>query len=138
MHKNMHYVWFFKPVIQLFHPQLSIFFNSKKITVTGIFIIFLVAAGFPSGQYPLHTKIAEIQYAVVNGATEIDIVISRTKVLTQDWQGKFFIMYAILLRLKLRFAKSKVNITATFFVINLKKLNQSPLHFPHKDLNNSP
>jgi len=53
------------------------------------FNIASVAAGFPSGQYPLHTRVAEVQYAVVSGATEIDIVINRTKVLTGDWKGLY-------------------------------------------------
>jgi deoxyribose-phosphate aldolase len=40
-----------------------------------------VAAGFPSGQLPINLKIAEVKYAVDEGADEIDIVISRGKVL---------------------------------------------------------
>lgn len=48
----------------------------------------LVAAGFPSGQTPLETKLAEIRLAVEYGAREIDIVISRSLVLTGQWEGK--------------------------------------------------
>ncbi len=36
-----------------------------------------VAGGFPSGQSPLFVKLAEVQYAVEEGADEIDMVISR-------------------------------------------------------------
>lgn len=36
-----------------------------------------VAGAFPSGQSPLFVKLAEVQYAVEQGATEIDMVISR-------------------------------------------------------------
>jgi deoxyribose-phosphate aldolase len=36
-----------------------------------------VATGFPSGQYPLRTRLAETRYAVADGADEIDMVISR-------------------------------------------------------------
>lgn len=36
-----------------------------------------VAGAFPSGQSPLFVKLAEVQYAVEEGATEIDMVISR-------------------------------------------------------------
>lgn len=45
-----------------------------------------VATGFPSGQYPLSTRLAEIKYAVEQGATEIDIVIDRSLVLTGQWE----------------------------------------------------
>jgi len=48
-----------------------------------------VAAGFPSGQTPLETKLAEIKLAVEYGAREIDIVISRSLVLTGQWEGKY-------------------------------------------------
>lgn len=46
----------------------------------------LVATGFPSGQTPLHTRLSEIQYAVEQGATEIDVVINRTLALTENWE----------------------------------------------------
>ena len=36
-----------------------------------------VAGAFPSGQLPVHLKVAEVEYAVEQGADEIDIVISR-------------------------------------------------------------
>lgn len=36
-----------------------------------------VAGGFPSGQTPLFVKLAEVQFAVEEGADEIDMVISR-------------------------------------------------------------
>ncbi|KAM6213757.1 deoxyribose-phosphate aldolase isoform 2-T2 [Sarcoramphus papa] len=48
-----------------------------------------VAAGFPSGQTPLETKLAEIKLAVEYGAREIDIVISRSLVLTGQWEGLY-------------------------------------------------
>ncbi|KAM4670620.1 deoxyribose-phosphate aldolase isoform 4-T4 [Amazona ochrocephala] len=48
-----------------------------------------VAAGFPSGQTPLEIKLAEIKLAVQYGAKEIDIVISRTLVLTGQWEGLY-------------------------------------------------
>ena len=44
-----------------------------------------VATGFPAGQTPLETRIEEIKKAVKRGATEIDIVISRSKALQGDW-----------------------------------------------------
>lgn len=36
-----------------------------------------VATGFPSGQYPLELRLADVRDAVAQGATEIDMVISR-------------------------------------------------------------
>ncbi|GBP26262.1 Deoxyribose-phosphate aldolase [Eumeta japonica] len=44
-----------------------------------------VATGFPAGLYPLETRLQEIKYAVDQGATEIDIVIDRSLVLTGQW-----------------------------------------------------
>ena len=44
-----------------------------------------VATGFPAGLTPLPQRLAEIRYAVGEGAREIDIVIHRAQVLKQDW-----------------------------------------------------
>lgn len=44
-----------------------------------------MATGFPSGQYPLHSRLAEITYAIEQGATEIDIVVDRSLVLNGKW-----------------------------------------------------
>ena len=44
-----------------------------------------VATGFPTGLVPERTKISEINYAIRNGASEIDVVINRNKVLTANW-----------------------------------------------------
>ncbi len=48
-----------------------------------------VSTGFPAGQTPMRTKLAEIEMSVAAGASEIDIVISRALVLTDDWQGLY-------------------------------------------------
>lgn len=45
-----------------------------------------MATGFPAGLYPLETRLNEINYAIANGATEIDIVIDRSLVLTHQWE----------------------------------------------------
>ncbi len=45
-----------------------------------------VSTGFPAGQNPFEQKIAEIKASVNAGADEIDIVISRSHVLTGDWR----------------------------------------------------
>lgn len=43
-----------------------------------------VATGFPSGQYPLRTKLEEVRRTVADGADEIDMVINRCAFLTGD------------------------------------------------------
>ncbi|MGL5008684.1 MAG: deoxyribose-phosphate aldolase [Paracoccaceae bacterium] len=48
-----------------------------------------VSTGFPAGLSPLHLRIAEIGESVAAGAAEIDIVISRRHVLTQNWQALY-------------------------------------------------
>lgn len=48
-----------------------------------------VATGFPSGLIPLPLRLAEIRYAVGEGAREIDIVITREHALTQNWQALY-------------------------------------------------
>jgi deoxyribose-phosphate aldolase len=48
-----------------------------------------VATGFPSGLTPLPLRLAEIKYAVEEGAEEIDIVIYREQVLKQDWHALY-------------------------------------------------
>jgi deoxyribose-phosphate aldolase len=48
-----------------------------------------VATGFPAGQTPLPQRIGEIEQAIEAGAKEIDVVISRSHVLTGDWQSLY-------------------------------------------------
>uniref|UniRef100_A0A182QLF1 deoxyribose-phosphate aldolase n=1 Tax=Anopheles farauti TaxID=69004 RepID=A0A182QLF1_9DIPT len=57
----------------------------KALGMVGRIQIASVATGFPSGSYPLETRLQEIRYAVEQGATEIDIVIDRSLVLTGRW-----------------------------------------------------
>jgi deoxyribose-phosphate aldolase len=45
-----------------------------------------VSTGFPAGQIALPEKLAEIAASVADGASEIDIVISRAHVLTGNWE----------------------------------------------------
>lgn len=44
-----------------------------------------VATGFPSGQYPLNTRLDEIRFCVAQGAKEIDVVLDRSLVLAHKW-----------------------------------------------------
>ncbi|MFZ4463012.1 MAG: deoxyribose-phosphate aldolase [Bacteroidales bacterium] len=48
-----------------------------------------VACAFPSGQLPLHLKLEEVRYAVNEGADEIDMVISRGKMIEGDFDAVF-------------------------------------------------
>lgn len=45
-----------------------------------------MATGFPCGQTPLFTRLQEIEFAVKEGANEIDIVIDRSLVLIGKWE----------------------------------------------------
>lgn len=45
-----------------------------------------VAGGFPAGQLPINLKVAEVEYAVSQGADEIDMVISRGAFLEKRYQ----------------------------------------------------
>ena len=51
--------------------------------------IAAVSTGFPAGLSPLELRIREIEMSVEEGATEIDIVISRRHVLSGDWQALY-------------------------------------------------
>src|SRR5712691_8950458 len=48
-----------------------------------------VSTGFPAGQTPMATKLAEIRASLAAGASEIDIVISRAHVLTADYAALY-------------------------------------------------
>lgn len=50
-----------------------------------------VATGFPTGQTSLKIRLEEIQFAVANGAKEVDIVINRELALAQKWQGTLIV-----------------------------------------------
>jgi deoxyribose-phosphate aldolase len=60
----------------------------KALETSGI-PVASVATGFPAGLTPLPQRLAEIRYAVDMGAREIDIVIHRAQVLTQDWTALY-------------------------------------------------
>ena len=48
-----------------------------------------VSAGFPAGLSPLDLRIREVEASVAAGASEIDIVINRSHVLTGNWQALY-------------------------------------------------
>ena len=61
---------------------------ANAVAGTGIGVAS-VATGFPAGLIPLSLKLEEIRYAVAAGATEIDIVITRSHVLNHDWAALY-------------------------------------------------
>ena len=48
--------------------------------------IATVGGGFPSGQFPLETRLREVEIGIENGATEMDIVINRPLALMHQWK----------------------------------------------------
>ncbi|XP_069705291.1 deoxyribose-phosphate aldolase [Periplaneta americana] len=58
----------------------------KKMEVADKITVASVATGFPSGQYLLKTRLEEIKMAVADGASEIDVVLDRSLVLTHQWE----------------------------------------------------
>ena len=57
----------------------------EQLKGTGIHVAS-VAGAFPSGQLPIQLKVAEVAYAVAQGADEIDMVISRGAFLSGKYQ----------------------------------------------------
>ncbi|XP_011634168.1 deoxyribose-phosphate aldolase [Pogonomyrmex barbatus] len=66
----------------------------KKLKKTDVKVAS-VAAGFPSGQYPLETRLQEVRCAIEYGAQEIDVVIDRSLVLNHEWLKLFEELSAI-------------------------------------------
>ncbi|XP_025257602.1 deoxyribose-phosphate aldolase isoform X4 [Theropithecus gelada] len=73
-----------------------------------------VATGFPAGQTHLKTRLEEIRLAVEDGATEIDVVINRSLVLTGQWEGSDFI--------KTSTGKETVNATFPVAIVMLRAI----------------
>ncbi|SFI97228.1 deoxyribose-phosphate aldolase [Jannaschia pohangensis] len=57
--------------------------------VRGRIPVAAVSTGFPAGLSPFDLRLAEIERSVAEGATEIDIVISRRHVLTGNWAALY-------------------------------------------------
>lgn len=73
-----------------------VFVRQAKTLLKGTDIkVASVAGAFPSGQSPLEVKIAEIRYAIEEGADEIDMVISRGKFLQGDYLEVFDEVHSI-------------------------------------------
>lgn len=66
------------------------FVKQAKTVLQGTDIrVASVAGAFPAGQSPIEIKVAEIKYAIQQGADEIDMVISRGKFLEGNLQEVF-------------------------------------------------
>ncbi|XP_013141487.1 PREDICTED: deoxyribose-phosphate aldolase [Papilio polytes] len=61
----------------------------KQMGLTDTIQIASVATGFPSGLYPLVSRLQEISIAISKGATEIDVVLDRSLVLTGKWDDVY-------------------------------------------------
>ncbi len=63
-----------------------VFVKTAKQTLAGKGLkVACVAGAFPAGQSPIHIKVAEVKYAVEEGADEVDMVISRGSFLVGDY-----------------------------------------------------
>jgi deoxyribose-phosphate aldolase len=58
---------------------------AKKLLLHSGIRVASVTGSFPSGQAPLHIKLAEVKYVLEQGADEIDIVINRGKVIAGEY-----------------------------------------------------
>lgn len=72
--------------ICVYHNQIQT--AVKALEGSGI-PVAAVSTGFPAGQIPMALKLAQVRESVVAGAHEIDIVISRSYVLTGDWRALY-------------------------------------------------
>ncbi len=63
--------------------------EAVRLTAGSQMSVAAVATAFPSGQFPLDQKLADVRWAVSEGATEIDMVISRGEFLRGNHQFTF-------------------------------------------------
>ncbi len=89
-----------KKIVELCQKAVSI--KSAAVCVYPVFVstakknlhntnirVASVAGAFPSGQSPIKIKLAEVKYAIDEGADEIDMVISRGKLLEGEYNFVF-------------------------------------------------
>ena len=70
----------------VYHNMVSTVSNALNGTPVGT---CAVSTGFPAGHIPHHQKLEQIEASVADGATEIDIVVSRQYVLGGNWQALY-------------------------------------------------
>jgi len=79
--------------IELRVGAICVYHNLIKPAITALegssIPVAAVSTGFPAGQISHRQKLSEIRASVKAGAREIDIVVSRGKVLTGDWTGLY-------------------------------------------------
>ena len=63
--------------------------EAKKELAGSSINVASVATGFPSGQTDFNTRLEEVQFAIEEGADEVDMVISRGKFLAGEYQVVF-------------------------------------------------
>ena len=63
--------------------------QAKQILKNTPLKVASVAGAFPAGQTPIEIKVAEVEYAVAQGADEIDMVISRGLLLEEKYETVF-------------------------------------------------
>ena len=88
-HNAMHYQTAAVCVYPVFVKQAKQLLQNTPIKVAS------VAGAFPSGQSPIEIKVAEVEYAVAQGADEIDMVISRGLFLEEKYETVFKEIVAI-------------------------------------------
>lgn len=67
-----------------------VFVKTAKKSVKGSKVnVASVATAFPSGQFPLKLKLADVKYCIEEGANEIDMVISRGEFLSGNFEYVF-------------------------------------------------
>jgi deoxyribose-phosphate aldolase len=69
--------------------------QAKELLQTTPIKVASVAGAFPSGQLPLNLKVAEVKYAIAQGADEIDMVISRGLFLEGNYETVYNEIIAI-------------------------------------------
>ncbi len=70
----------------VYHPFIA---QAKEALSASGVLVAAVSTGFPAGLSPFHLRVQEIREAVAAGADEIDVVITRSHVLRQDWEAVY-------------------------------------------------
>ena len=70
----------------VYHSRIG---DARKALGTAPIPVAAVSTGFPAGQSSFKERLAEIKASVQEGATEIDIVISREHVLLGNWEALY-------------------------------------------------
>ena len=72
------------PAICIYSPFIA---QAKQLLKGSGIRIATVACCFPTGQMPIEVKVKEVEYCVEQGADEVDMVISRGKMLSGDYEA---------------------------------------------------